>query len=331
MKRATRFSLSPTWKVLLKDMGIDVSEVLIRAQLPVDLFSRENTTLTPSQYFDLWEGIEQCAGSAELPLLLAEHLTVESFDAPLFAAICSQNLTAAVKRIQQYKPLIGPMELSISESVEELTLTINCYGFNGDLPQSYSLSELVFFTQVARLCTREKIQPRAITLPEKIIQIDRFEAYFGCDISTHASCSISFSRADAERPFITHNASMWQFFEEKLNRKLSDLNLNATTVERVRAVLLESLPSGESSIEYVASRLAMSKRTLQRKLTAEAETYQSVLQSVRLDLADHYLQKSQMSLGEIAFLLGFQESNSFIRAYSTWKGTPPASYRSTHH
>ena len=113
MKRAARFTLSPTWKVLLKDMAIDASEVLIRAELPEDLFSRENATLTPAQYFALWHGIEQCAGNESVPLLLAEHLSVESFDAPLFAAICSKNLTAAVKRIQQYKPLIGPMELKI--------------------------------------------------------------------------------------------------------------------------------------------------------------------------------------------------------------------------
>ena len=64
----------------------------------------------------------------------------------------------------------------------------------------------------------------------------------------------------------------------------------------------------------------MSKRTLQRKLTSEAESFQSVLQSVRAELADHYLESSKMSLGEIAFLIGFRESNSFIRAYSTWKG-----------
>ncbi len=331
MKRAARFTLSPTWKVLLKDMAIDASEVLIRAELPEDLFSRENATLTPAQYFALWHGIEQCAGSESVPLLLAEHLSVESFDAPLFAAICSKNLTAAVKRIQQYKPLIGPMELKIAQTNEQLTLTINCYGYSGNLPESYSLTELVFFTQVARLCTREPICPTRLSLPSYPRDRSPFEAYFGCPINQDNCCSISFSLRDANRPFITHNASMWHFFEDKLNRKLNDLNRSATTTERVRAALLESLPSGESSIEFIADKLAMSKRTLQRKLTLEAETYQSVLQSVRLDLADHYLQKSKMTLGEIAFLLGFQESNSFIRAYSAWKGTPPASFRGTQH
>ncbi|MCV3264817.1 helix-turn-helix domain-containing protein [Vibrio harveyi] len=52
---------------------------------------------------------------------------------------------------------------------------------------------------------------------------------------------------------------------------------------------------------------------------------------VRAELADHYLEKSQMSLAEISFLLGFQEVNSFIRAYSTWRGVSPGHYREQRH
>lgn len=94
---------------------------------------------------------------------------------------------------------------------------------------------------------------------------------------------------------------------------------------------MEALPSGQSSIEDVAAKLAMSKRTLQRKLNNDKENFQTLLQEVRVDLADHYLERSEVSLGEISFLLGFQESNSFIRAYSAWKGVSPGYYREQCH
>lgn len=77
----------------------------------------------------------------------------------------------------------------------------------------------------------------------------------------------------------------------------------------------------------MADKLAISKRTLQRKLTEEAETFQSVLMAMREELAKHYLQKSDMPLGEISYLLGFKEPNSFIRAFSSWKGISPSVYR----
>ena len=82
-----------------------------------------------------------------------------------------------------------------------------------------------------------------------------------------------------------------------------------------------------NSIEYVAKQLAMSKRTLQRKLSEENYSYQWVLKKVRQELADYYLQQTQLPIIEVSFLLGFQETNSFIRAYSSWTGTTPSQVR----
>ncbi|WP_394147063.1 AraC family transcriptional regulator ligand-binding domain-containing protein [Shewanella atlantica] len=331
MKRASKFVISPTWKLLLCDMQIDVNLVLAHAKLPADLFNRESAILSPMEYFELWHGIEQAAGDRQIPLLLAQHMTVESFDAPIFASICSPNLNTALTRLSQYKPLIGPMVLNVKQDEKETKLTIKCYGYQGQLPCSLSLTEMVFFTQLSRLATRELIQPMEIELTELPENLTEYEAYFGCKLKLGEHLAISFRSEDARKPFVTKNAAMWEFFEAKLNQKLADLDSTANTVDRVRAVLLETLPSGESAIEHVAEKLAVSKRTLQRKLTAEAETYQSVLQAVRADLADHYLEKSNMSLGEISFLLGFSESNSFIRAYSSWKGISPGTYRERCH
>jgi len=331
MKRASKFALPPTWKVMLHDMQIDPVAVLAHAALPQDLFQRPNATLSPAEYFQLWYGIEQAAGDRKVPLLLAEHLRAESFDAPIFAAICSPNLHAAVKRLRQYKPLIGPMEMVLSSCTQTLSITIECYGYNEKLPRYLGLSELVFFTQLARIATREHIKPLKVTLPNPPQSPKPYEDYFGCELSNSNQCTLTFSQEDAQRPFLTQNAAMWAFFEDKLNKKLNDLNSQANVADRVRAALLEALPSGESSVEHIAQKLAMSKRALQRKLSAEQFSFQAILQSVRAELADHYLLKSSLSLSEISFLLGFQETNSFIRAYSVWRGYPPGSQRSINH
>ena len=331
MKRATKFSVSSTWRLVLLDMGIDPTTVLAHANLSADLFNRDNASLTAKEYFQFWYGVEQAAGDKEVPLLLAQNMTVEAFDAPIFAAICSKNLNAAVERLQQYKPLVGPMDMDVKIDRQKTIVSLSCYGYHQQLPGCLGLSEMVFFTQLARLATRKEIHPLNVTVPIMPADKAKYREYFGCDVKKGETTAIEFSASDATKPFITHNAQMWSFFEEKLNRKLSEIGSKASMADKVRAILVESLPSGHSSAEYVAAQLAISKRTLQRKLTLEAENFQSVLQSVRLDLADHYLESSTLSLGEISFLLGFQESNSFIRAYSSWKGTSPASYRATKH
>ena len=113
---------------------------------------------------------------------------------------------------------------------------------------------------------------------------------------------------------------------DTLHRRMSDVLIGHLR-ERVRAVLLETLPAGISSIDAVAQRLAISKRSLQRQLADESVGFQELLSEVRHELARHYLSRTDISAGEISWLLGFQESNSFIRAFRSWTGTTPAAYR----
>ena len=90
------------------------------------------------------------------------------------------------------------------------------------------------------------------------------------------------------------------------------------------------LPGGETGIDDVAHRLGMSKRTLQRKLGAEKTTFQAQLKHTRQLLAQHYLTTTSMKVDEIAYLLGYIELNSFLRAFYTWLGMSPREYRARH-
>ena len=95
--------------------------------------------------------------------------------------------------------------------------------------------------------------------------------------------------------------------------------------------MLELLPGGGSAIDAVAARLSMSKRTLQRRLEEEDENYRALVNGVREDLARHYLTQTELSAGEIGFLLGFEDPNSFFRAFHDWTGmTPEAARRVAH-
>jgi AraC-like DNA-binding protein len=77
------------------------------------------------------------------------------------------------------------------------------------------------------------------------------------------------------------------------------------------------------SLDTIARKLMLSKRTLQRRIEAEGETYQQILDTTRTELATHYLENTALSVAEIAFLLGFSEPNSFYRAFRVWTGSTP--------
>lgn len=327
MKQASRFSVQRGWKLLISDLGLSPADVLALAGLPGDLFSRTDASLAAAEYFALWRGLETAAGDLELPLAIGQAISVEAFDPPIFASLRSPNLNVALQRLSEFKRLIGPMHLAVEITADGTTVELSCYGYAGVLPRSLCATELVFFTQLARLATRHAVVPLAVTLVQPPLHSEAYEAYFGVPVGVGESNRICFSSTDAARPFLTEDAQMWDYFADGLRQRLSTLEADAGIAERVRIALLQMLPSGQSSIEAVASRLAMSKRSLQRALSAEAASFQTILGATREQLAQHYLANSTLSSGEIAFLLGFQDGNSFIRAFTSWTGTSPVRYR----
>jgi AraC-like DNA-binding protein len=98
-------------------------------------------------------------------------------------------------------------------------------------------------------------------------------------------------------------------------------------VERVRIAVQQKLAGRRPTIEDIADALHISSRTLQRHLQDEGFNFQRVLEEARHQLARHYLNNSVLELNEAAYLLGYNDANSFVRAFRSWEGIPPARWR----
>ena len=97
--------------------------------------------------------------------------------------------------------------------------------------------------------------------------------------------------------------------------------------QKVKAIIVDQLPSGNVTDESVARTLYMSSRKLQRQLQNAGTTFNTLLNEIRKDLAQKYLREQDTSMTEIAFLLGFSESSAFSRAFKRWMGVSPTQYR----
>ena len=328
MKRASKFAIQRGWKLLLADMALPVGEVLAWAGLPGDMFSRPDASLSPADFFKLWSGMEQVAGGDDLPLRIGRAISVEAFDPPIFASLCAPNMNVALQRLSSFKRLIGPMILEVHVTSHGTTADLSCYGYAGHLPRSLAATEMVFFTQLARLATRKKIVPMRLELVQLPDHCGPLEEFFGCPLQAADHNRISFSPQDAAHPFLTEDNAMWESFEPALMKRITDQDHSAKASERVHSALLELLPGGRSGIDDVATKLLTSRRTLQRQLLTEGLSFQDVLNRTRLALAEHYLRQEAITPGEVSWLLGFQDGNSFIRAFKGWTGSTPGQYRS---
>jgi AraC-like DNA-binding protein len=194
---------------------------------------------------------------------------------------------------------------------------------NHEPPATLVTMELIYFVQLARIATRERIEPLALTSPQPPQPDRQYAEYFGARVQPGAAITLTFSAQDAARSFLTANEGMWRFFEPTLNQRLFELDARAAVSEKVRAALLEMLPGGNASLNAVSSKLGFSPRTLHRRLSEEGVSFQIVLSRTREELAKHYLGHSAMSGAEISFLLGYEDPNSFFRAFQQWTGQTP--------
>jgi AraC-like DNA-binding protein len=139
--------------------------------------------------------------------------------------------------------------------------------------------------------------------------------------------AIVFRPADAQRPFVTRNAELLAMLAPQFEAELKQENGEENFLERVRIAIQQKLTGRRPTIEDIADALHVSSRTLQRRLQDEGSSFQRVLEEARHQLARLYLNNSVLELNEAAYLLGYEDGNSFVRAFRTWEGVPPARWR----
>ena len=95
----------------------------------------------------------------------------------------------------------------------------------------------------------------------------------------------------------------------------------------IRSAIRRALPSGELTIDSLSLDLGVSRRTLQRRLSALDSSFKQSLQNVREELSLRYLDDPRLAITEIAMLLGYSDQASFSNAFKAWRGCAPSEYR----
>ena len=108
---------------------------------------------------------------------------------------------------------------------------------------------------------------------------------------------------------------------------LENLDRSKSLRGRVESLLIPGLHTGQTNMDTIARKLALSRQTLFRKLKAEGVTFEKVLDDLRHKLAIHYLSDKKASVNETAYLVGFSEPAAFSRAFKRWTGSSPRTMR----
>ncbi|MEY1554700.1 AraC family transcriptional regulator ligand-binding domain-containing protein [Yoonia sp. R2331] len=129
-----------------------------------------------------------------------------------------------------------------------------------------------------------------------------------------------------ETQFEPGNTYAFGVFTRHADELLENLRVDTSIRAEIEAQILPKMHEGAISMDKVARDLAMSRQTLYRRLKEEGVTFAEVHDDLRKRMALEYLEGQKVTVNETAYLLGFSEASSFVRAFKRWTGLSPTAY-----
>jgi AraC-like DNA-binding protein len=326
-----RFRISSLLAPRLAEHKIALPGLLVRAGLPAGFFQQEKIYATTAELFALWRAIGEVSADPGIGLKFGAEPRLERYHPAAIAAVCSRSFRDALQRMARYKQLTCPEEIRVRTVRDEAFvefLYLQAEEVEPDILVDHCLSWIL---SIAHKGTDGQIKPLRLELMRAAGNRELLENHYGCRVRFKASRNaLVFQSSDLDRPFITHNVELLAVTGSQLESELRARNAGANIGEQVKQALRRSLAGKRPTLPQVARELSTSARTLQRRLTEADITFQQLVEDTRRELARHYLKQSTVELNEAAYLLGYEDANSFFRAFHVWEGTTPGDWRTRH-
>ena len=303
---------------LLRDAGLDPAALDIAdGRVPADRVNR------------LWQHAIARAGRPTVGLTRAVIPQPALFDVVGYAMLSAPDLRGVLQRMARYIRIVSDAAaVAVAQDPDGYRMTLGLAGPARDVPwQRYAFDLLSFLAFLRWIMTRE---PRSTVLeltagPDSDARA--LAEMHTCLIRLGAPANaLVFSPDDMAQPLPTAHAALSGVHERIAEEHLARLDRSGIA-NQVRAAIAARLADGEPGRALVARTVGMSERTLQRRLGQDGTSFRQVLDQLRRDLAERYMEQSTLSLAEIAYLLGFSDQGSFFRATSRWFGTSPSQVR----
>jgi AraC-like DNA-binding protein len=247
------------------------------------------------------------------------------------AALSTETLVAAVEHMARYKKLTAPEEILTRLDQDEFSIGFRWLLAVDAEPQALTDYCFAWMVTLARRGTGTQLSPIRVEYVQQRVNLRQIERTLDCKVIVGAACNaIIFRASDATAPFVTRNVELLDLLAPQFDVQLRQYKAEDSFMELVRRAIQDRLTGHRPSIDAISRTLHLSPRTLQRRLKESGSSFQRVLDEARHQMARYYLSNSALELNEAAYLLGFEDPNSFGRAFRTWEGMPPSDWRETH-
>lgn len=311
-----------------KQEGISLPHLFRQAGVSLTLLDNPIMPLTAANA--LFETALALTGDETLGINSGRNVSPTTFHALGYAAIASANLLASFRLIAGFSYGITDItRLSVFESESGVG-----FGFLAPAPgmAMHFLGLDAAICMVARICRQLQEGPAII----REVHMGRprprntrpFEHYFKAPIHWNSDRFCIYFEPDY---FLRPNKHANPFLIESTTKAaqafFDGLVGQTRYTHRVRTSITELLHQQDLNLSHIADKLNVSERTLQRYLSDEGTSFRQLVDDIKREAARHRIETTALSVSEIAFSLGFNDSGNFTRAFKRWYGCAPQLYR----
>ena len=310
--------------------GVDIEALLRQAHLTPHVIKNRDIPLGVQNQIKFVDLVANATSDPLLGCRLAYSYDLREIGLLYYVIASADTLLGALQRAARYCDIANE---GVVVEVKNGTLLRVRLHYSGVARHSDVHQIEFWMASIVRICRKvigASLKPIEVRMMHnRKNQVPEMEKLLRCAVKTGANIDeIVFSNESGDCPVVTAdpylNKLCVRFCEEtlaRLGKKTSPLKVK---VENAIAALL---PHGEVHFDAVAAELGMSGRTLARRLASEGQSFTRILGDLRSALARRYLAESDMSVSEIAWLLGYSEVANFTHAFHRWTGTNPRSER----
>jgi AraC-like DNA-binding protein len=243
----------------------------------------------------------------------------------------SENVAEGWKQAARYLRMLSgaPFVLELCEDEDPVRVVHHAERSLAPAGAEYSITLAVL---QMRAETENRVAFAYVSLSHQPEDVAEMERVLGCPVRSGASWTgLAIPRESWRLPLRRTDPLLHRVLEGHAESLAPRGRATDTAALDVRRVLTARMSDGATEVDVVARHLGMSTRTLQRRLAAAGISFQELLDETRREAAERCLTDSSLSIGEVAYLLGYSEPAAFHRAFKRWMGVTPQIFRARRH
>jgi AraC-like DNA-binding protein len=311
-------------------LGLDTGPILAAANLDPGTLQDPDARIPLDQVAALWRKAYEVSGDPNLALHAIEVLPFGAYRVIDFLAASAPTIGAALTKVSDYFPIINAVvRLPYVVGDRHVTLTFEAPSRPSTLTRPYAEYTMAAVFLRTRIATNRSYPLVRVEFSHpRPSDISEHERIFECPVRFGAeSCQLVIARDVWDTPRTGGDPTLFSILEAHARLLLDQVPTPPDIVDRVRKAIQAELRGGNPRLESIAKGLAMSPRTLQRRLSDHGVVFNDVLDEMRFRAAKSYLAQGDVAGSEVAYLLGFAEQSSFNHAFKRWTGQTPTEYR----